>query len=284
MPYVPGATTQGNSSLLEVKDIYKSSNVFVNFVPVALYNNEEGTEAAVLSQINSPFYEIDSANIVTDGEEDPKLVGIIQHQLIADGKLTQEELNLAKDASPTVINTNPPVVVSPSPPPGPPAPPPYSDDYQLTPNTTLGMITKKPNVVFEYAVAASMGLTVDQVVENLRYLTINCIEPIKAQYSNMFVTNSFRTVASSSSTSLHPRGMAFDMQFSNISKSDYYNIALWIKDNIAYNRLLLEFKTYGSKLPWIHVSITQGDTSKGVFTYMNDRKISDGLAQYAHVG
>lgn len=283
MPYVPGTVTQGNSSLLEVKDIYKSSNVFVNFVPVALYNNEEGTEAAILFQINSPFYEIDSSNLITDGEEDPKKVQELQKQLIAEGKLTQAELDLAKDVAPTAININPPTVVPPSPP-GPPPPPPYTDDYQLTPDTTLGMVTKKPNVVFEYSVAASRGLTVDEVVANLRYLTVNCIEPIRNQYPNMFLTNSFRSAENSSATSLHPLGMACDMQFANISKDEYYNIALWIKDNIAYNRLLLEFKTYGSKLPWIHVSITQGDTSKGVFTYMNDRKITDGLGQYAHVG
>ena len=44
MPYVKGGTTQGNSGLPEVKDVFKSPNVFVNGVPVALH-----LEAAVVS-------------------------------------------------------------------------------------------------------------------------------------------------------------------------------------------------------------------------------------------
>lgn len=37
MPYVPGGTSQGNSGLVEVADVYRSGNVFVNSVPVALW-------------------------------------------------------------------------------------------------------------------------------------------------------------------------------------------------------------------------------------------------------
>ena len=37
MPYVPGGTSQGNSGLVEVADVYHSENVFANSVPVALW-------------------------------------------------------------------------------------------------------------------------------------------------------------------------------------------------------------------------------------------------------
>jgi uncharacterized protein (TIGR02594 family) len=37
MPYKQGSTSQGNSALPEVEDVYYSPNVFVNYVPVALH-------------------------------------------------------------------------------------------------------------------------------------------------------------------------------------------------------------------------------------------------------
>lgn len=285
MPYVPGNTTQGSSSLPEVKDIYKSSNVFVNFVEVALYNNSEGSNAFALSGILSPYYEIDSATIELDGEENEKLVSTQQQSLIADGTITQDELNLARDATPTQNDPNPGVT----------NPPLYStgtvntstvsfsSSYPLTASTTLGDITQKPNVLFGYTVTASLGLSVGQIVENLQLLTLNCIEPIKAQYPTMFVTNSFRTAKSPSTTSQHPRGMSCDMQFGNVSKAEYYNIATWIKNNISYDKLLLEYKTTGSRLPWIHISFNKDGNSNRVFTYLNDKKYADGLADLSHI-
>jgi hypothetical protein len=38
MPYVPGGTSQGDSGLVEVQDVYHSPSVFANGVPVALWN------------------------------------------------------------------------------------------------------------------------------------------------------------------------------------------------------------------------------------------------------
>jgi hypothetical protein len=285
MPYVPGTITQGNSSLKEVKDIYKSSNVFVNFVPVALYNNEEGSEAAVLSQINSPFYNIDRATIELDGEENEGLVSTQQQRLIADRIITQNELNLARYVTPKRNDSNPGVNNSPL----------YStgtvntstvsflSSYPLTASTTLGDITQKPNVLFGYTVTASLGLSVGQIVENLQLLTLNCIEPIKAQYPNMFVTNSFRTAKNTSTTSQHPRGMSCDMQFGKVSKSEYYNIAIWIRDYISYDQLLLEYKTTGSGLPWIHISYNKDGNRNQVLTFMNDKKYAIGLADLSDI-
>lgn len=45
MPYVPGGTSQGNSGRVEVVDVYRSSNVYVNNVPVALWL-QAGTSGA----------------------------------------------------------------------------------------------------------------------------------------------------------------------------------------------------------------------------------------------
>lgn len=204
---------------------------------------------------------------------------------MAQGVITQDELNLARNIQPGATDLGPGVAV---PPPDPTstvntATTTFSSSYPLTPNTTLGDITQKPEVVFGYTVKAQAGLTIGQVVENLQLLTQNCIEPIKTQYSNMFITNSFRDAASSSSTSQHPKGMACDMQFSAVSKSDYFTIAKWIRDNISYDQLLLEYKTTGSRLPWIHISYNKDGNRNQVLTFMNDKRYAIGLVDLSAV-
>lgn len=285
MPYVPGLVDQKDSTRSEVVDVYKSSNVFVNNVPVALYRSADSTNAAVLNLILSPEYAIDSATIAADGEEDEKVVEEIQQDLVAQKVITQEELNAARDIQPGATDLGPGVAVAPPDPTSTvnTATTTFSNSYPLTPNTTLGDITQQPNVVFGYTVKAQSGLTIGQVVENLQLLTQNCIEPIKVQYPNMFVTNSFRDAAKSSSTSQHPKGMACDMQFANVSKADYFTIAIWIRDNISYDQLLLEYKTTGSKLPWIHISYNKDGNRNQVLTFMNDKRYAIGLVDLSAV-
>ena len=67
------------------------------------------------------------------------------------------------------------------------------------------------------------------------------------------------------------------MQFSGASKSDYYEIAQWIKNNVPFGQLLLEFKSTGSKMPWIHVSLSKEYNKYQVMTFWNHAKYSDGL-------
>lgn len=54
MPYVPGGTSQGNSGRVEVVDVYRSGNVFVNNVPVALWLSPGLTGAFASLTVDSP--------------------------------------------------------------------------------------------------------------------------------------------------------------------------------------------------------------------------------------
>lgn len=162
----------------------------------------------------------------------------------------------------------------------------FPDSYVITSKYTLGKLTKKPYIVFEHPVQANKGFTVGQIVENLKNLTVNCIEPILAQYPNGFVTNTFREGATQAQ---HGNGQACDIQFKGIQKADYYNIALWVRDNISYDQFLLEYKSGGSGLPWLHISFvapgvnrlngTSGPTGcratsdpTKVMTFLNDKR------------
>lgn len=52
MPYVPGGTSQGDSGLVEVADVYHSPTVFANHVPVALWLAPQPGAVAALPEIN----------------------------------------------------------------------------------------------------------------------------------------------------------------------------------------------------------------------------------------
>jgi hypothetical protein len=71
------------------------------------------------------------------------------------------------------------------------------------------------------------------------------------------------------------------MQFRNVNKSDYYNIAEKIAENVNFDKLLLEYKDTGTKLPWIHVSFKVDNPRKIILTYNNHKKFSNGLTRLA---
>ena len=154
------------------------------------------------------------------------------------------------------------------------------DSFQLSKHFTLGQVSSRA-VVSNYPIVAQLGLSYGQLVYNLQGVALNVLEPLIALYPNMFVTSGFRTARNSSTTSDHPRGKAVDIQFKNVSKADYYDIAKKLATNLVYDKLLLEYKTYGTGLPWIHISFDVDKPRKIVLTYLNDKKYGDGLTNLA---
>jgi len=281
MPYIQGGTSQGNSGRPEVVDVYSSNNVFANFVNIALWNDPQGPEAAVLNAINSPTYVFENiGQEATEGESlDTGSVDAAQKALVDQGIISIDELNKGVGAgdNPAAADTNPPTVIT------------GTDTGAVTVATdvdatvlysgeigtiTVGSVTKAPGVVFPYDVATiapQNGLTVQEVCDNLKALITNVWVPIKTQFPDAFITCSFRAKGKGSPTSQHPRGMAMDIQYSKASKADYYTRALWIRDNVPYDQFLLEYKTTGSGRPWHHLSYNTAGNRAQVCTFMNDK-------------
>jgi len=144
------------------------------------------------------------------------------------------------------------------------------------------------------------GLSEKEIVQNLRNVAINCLDPIKAKYPNMQLTSGFRrqfeppegveairkfqknyqlkqtgvlddvTLAKikkiiDEEKSDHHFGAAADMVFNNAQVEDYLSIVQWISKNVPYKQLLLEYKP-GNKnqppiVPWIHIAFLLGNGS-----------------------
>lgn len=148
------------------------------------------------------------------------------------------------------------------------------DSTQLSKYFTVGMLSSKAAVTSD-KVQAQQGLSLGEIVCNMKNLAENCLDVIKAKYPKMLVTSCFRKMGSNPK-SQHPLGMACDMQF-GVGKSELFDICVWIKDNVLYDQLLMEYKTTGTGNPWIHISFNSRGNRKQVLTFMNNKTAAQGL-------
>jgi hypothetical protein len=170
----------------------------------------------------------------------------------------------------------------------------YDLSTGLSSKTTLGDFIRTAPAISKYkysAVPAQSGLRSDEIVCNLANLCTNVWEPIKAQYPNAIMTNNLRT-GNDIGAGPHGTGQACDIQFNtsggvSIPPRDYYDIALWVKQNIAFDQLILEYHTArGPLTAWLHVGIYAGTGKKTqpqnrLLTMMNGTVKYSSLAQLA---
>lgn len=106
------------------------------------------------------------------------------------------------------------------------------------------------------ALVAQKGLTEAQIVENLKILAVNCLDPIKEKYRDAIVTSGFRIGPQNSD---HNIGAAADLMFRNTPFRNYKDIADTLAATIPYRQLLLEYRFNESsdklEAAWIHVSL-----------------------------
>ena len=146
---------------------------------------------------------------------------------------------------------------------------PISDSYKLKDLSTNAVVSK-------YTIKPQHGLDNKAIACNLTMLAQSIVDPIKKKYSNVIVTSGFRV---GNTGSKHEFGVAVDLQFTGASKDEYFEIAKWISENLPIDALLLEYKNYGTKLPWIHVSYQNGKNRGITQTYFNNRKVSNKLSK-----
>lgn len=172
----------------------------------------------------------------------------------------------------------------------------FPSSYSLTPNVTLGSLPGYQRL------RAQHGLTIQDIVCNLRQLSVNVIEPLYQLVGkgNVIVTSVFRTpetVTGSlnppSGISFHQQGLGIDICFNRKNFSQYYDIAVQLKNSIQYDKLLLEYRLGNvrgttSYKPWIHIQWQQqginlangrqgGQARMQALTLKNDRTYAQNL-------
>lgn len=108
------------------------------------------------------------------------------------------------------------------------------------------------------------------VISNLQALAVNVLQPIRDHYGKgVKVSSGFRhpevnARVGGSRTSDHCRGMAADIEIPGVSNAE---LAEWIKANLPFTQVILEFYTQG--IPdsgWVHVSYDPANLKKQALT------------------
>jgi hypothetical protein len=140
----------------------------------------------------------------------------------------------------------------------------------LTKNFTLAEMTKSET-------ALRLGLDNEPNEQQLASLKLLCekvLQPVRDHFGKGVKVNSaLRTLPvnraiGSGDNSDHVRGQAADIEIPGVPNAE---LAEWIKDNLEFRQLILEFYTPG--IPdsgWVHVSFVAEDNKKQVLTAMKE--------------
>ena len=176
------------------------------------------------------------------------------------------------------------------------------------------------DVRYQNSIIEQGGLTRYDIVSNLKNLAVNSLDTITTKYPNVLVSNAFtptlenmasmatdnnavaalaqeliNTQTTSATLTAHLAsanpynlGQAANLHFSGVTAADYFTIAQWIRDNVNYDQIRLEYTTYGNTEPWISV-INKGagnrtpDIVDKVVTTMNGRVVANYLVDMTSI-
>ena len=118
-------------------------------------------------------------------------------------------------------------------------------------------------------------------IENLKKLCESILQPIRNHYdSPVIISSGYRSgelciAIGSSIDSQHCKGQAADLEVIGVDNKE---LATWIKNNIDYDQLILEFyKEAEPTSGWIHVSYVGKENRKSTLIAYKD---AEGKTQY----
>lgn len=148
---------------------------------------------------------------------------------------------------------------------------------KLSKNFTLNELTKS-----QTAIRLGIDNTPDtSEIIRLQALARQVLQPVRDHYSRSFSPSSgYRSVElckaiGSSSKSQHAKGEAADFEVPGI---DNYDLACWIKDNLDFDQLILEFYKSGDPTSgWIHCSYKVGENNRKQCLTFDGKQYMQGL-------
>lgn len=148
-------------------------------------------------------------------------------------------------------------------------------NFKLSENYTVRDFTLNP--LFKHPLKAQVGLSLSDIVCNMKAVAINILEPLRKKYPDIHINSAFRVGGGKSQ---HNKGMAVDIQVSGWPHSKYSEVAKWIVDNLNYDQFIIEH----SKSVWLHLSYdrTKSVQRKSRLTYYprNSPQYKPGLTNH----
>jgi len=112
-------------------------------------------------------------------------------------------------------------------------------------------------------------------IDNLKNLCINVLQPIRSHFDcPVIVSSGYRSAElciaiGSKPTSQHAEGKAADIEVVSVDNKE---LAQWIKDNLEFDQLILEFYRSGEPdSSWVHVSWdSDNNRNQSLLAYRDD--------------
>jgi len=147
---------------------------------------------------------------------------------------------------------------------------------QLTKNFSLSELTKS---------GTALRLNIDntpspEVIERLEMLCIKIAQPVREYVRKAVTVNSgyrcplLNAAIGSSWKSQHVMGQALDIEVWGL---DNYVLACWIRDNLEFDQLILEFYTGEPQSGWVHISYVSIAENRNECLTINKGNIKRGL-------
>ena len=116
----------------------------------------------------------------------------------------------------------------------------------------------------------------EEHIENLKLLCENILQPVRDHFGRVKVTSGYRspelcTAIGSSVNSQHAKAEAADFECLGVDNAE---LSDWIKNNLDYDQLILEYYTPGEpNSGWIHCSyIPEGRRASFLHAYKSEGK------------
>ena len=149
---------------------------------------------------------------------------------------------------------------------------PIDYNIKLSPNYTIGNLST--GALFGHSIRAQKGFSEAGIVCNLEALANEILEKVREEYGSFRINSGFRP---GSGTSYHMRGMAVDIQEPSWSNKRHFEVAKWIRDNLAFAELILE---HGNSC-WVHVAFDRTvEQQPGKILTMLSGRFESGLVLY----
>jgi hypothetical protein len=111
-------------------------------------------------------------------------------------------------------------------------------------------------------------------IDNLKSLCINVLQPIRSEFDKpVIISSGFRSAElcisiGSKPTSQHAEGKAADLEIPGV---DNMELAMWIRNNLNFDQLILEFYKDGEpNSGWVHVSWNGNNNRNQILRAMHD--------------
>jgi hypothetical protein len=264
MPYVIGGGPQKDSGLPAVADVYRSNNVYVNNVPVALWD-QPGPTSAIIGNIyipDNPYQPAFVAELIAvsgvNGPDDDEFVETAPG--VFTEKSTVEELEAkyqstdgtAASTTSTAITSTSTVSTGTATQCGDFATP---INYDQSLSTNFKIKDLSISTLFPHNIVAQNGFTVPDILCNLKAVAENILEPLRAKYPGFRINSGFRKGPGSSQ---HNKGMSIDVQWPGKPPRDYTEIGQWVAANLPFDQLIFE---HGNSI-WLHISYDRSKTTQ----------------------